>query len=309
MKIVIIGDTILDINHYCNTQRDAPEANIPIYNVINTEYKLGGAANVANNINILDTNIVYISVLGTDNYTNIIKEKLNFNYKLFYDTRITTQKTRLIYNSTIVNRFDIEEIKDISLELSNEILNYIKLIEDINIVIISDYAKGVITNYLCTNLIKYCNDNNIYTIVDPKVDDFLKYKNCFCIKPNIIEGQIMTGYSSPVDIVLILQEKLNCKNIIISCGSDGLYYNLKHIPTEKVNLVDVTGAGDTLISVLSYLLNKTNDLFFSTKYANYMASKSVVVIGNYTINKIDLLKYITKVIYDNETDKIKLLSL
>ena len=165
-KIIVIGDLMLDVYHYCNTTRDAAEANIPLYKINNTNYKLGGASNVANNLNILFKNIkqdenqeiVFISVIGEDESGKIIENLLlskKIHVKLFVDSsRQTTQKIRLINENEVVGRYDIEYYKDISEQIQEDILNYILSIRDVDSIIISDYAKGLITNKLCKKIIE-----------------------------------------------------------------------------------------------------------------------------------------------------------
>jgi D-beta-D-heptose 7-phosphate kinase/D-beta-D-heptose 1-phosphate adenosyltransferase len=124
---IVIGDVMLDINQICNTTRMAPELNtLPVYNVIETNYILGAASNVAKILNSLNCNVELISLIGNDNNGSIIKNLLldcNIKHKLFNDDRKTTTKNRVYCNNQLVSRVDIEDIHDISDELSNNILN------------------------------------------------------------------------------------------------------------------------------------------------------------------------------------------
>ena len=161
MNILVIGDIMIDINYYVEITKKAPEADIPVYKTTNIEYKLGGAANVANNL--LNNNVELISIIGNDYYGSLIKKLLdeNINNKLFIDERKTTQKNRLFKNNHLFNRFDIEDIYDINENLENQILNYIKSKNNINAIILSDYDKGLLTLNLCQSIINFCNENNI----------------------------------------------------------------------------------------------------------------------------------------------------
>jgi D-beta-D-heptose 7-phosphate kinase/D-beta-D-heptose 1-phosphate adenosyltransferase len=314
MNILVIGDIMIDINYYVEITKKAPEADIPVYKTTNIEYKLGGAANVANNL--LNNNVELISIIGNDYYGSLIKKLLdeNINNKLFIDERKTTQKNRLFKNNHLFNRFDIEDIYDINENLENQILNYIKSKNNINAIILSDYDKGLLTLNLCQSIIIFCNENNIYTFIDPKIKNILKYKNCFCLKPNMNEAITLTNETNINNIFQTLFNKLNVKNIIITNAEKGIYLNnfnntINH--NKKFNVVDVTGAGDVFISVLtsSYLQNK--DLLLSSKIANYIASKSIQYIGNYKIKQTDYDEYFLNeniIIHENEIDKIKLLN-
>jgi len=321
MKIIIIGDIILDINYNCISNRNAPEAlNIPIFNITETNYLLGGVANIANNLNNLkNCDIELISVIGKDNLSDKLIELLktnNIKNKLFIEKkRITTQKYRLFKDNILYNRFDLENTYDISSNIENDILNYIKSISDINAIIISDYNKGLITNNLCKNLIDYCNNNNILSFIDPKIKNIEKYKNSYFIKPNYYEAIEMSKETYIFNIIDFYTNKLNIKNIIITNGDDGSYlYNnnkLTHI-NKKYNykLVDVTGCGDIYLSIFVYSFLNNNNMILSANIANYIANKNISVIGNYITNNDDILLYeITdnNIIYETEIDKIKLI--
>lgn len=322
MKILILGDIILDINYICTTNRQAPEAPIPVYNIKNINYILGGAANIANNLHNLKCDTEIISVIGNDEITNkyyeLFKEN-NIKHTLFIDLeRKNTQKHRLFCDNLIKTRFDIEDTHDITIDFSEKIINYIKLEKnnDIDAIIISDYNKGVVTTNLCEKIIEYCNNNNIYTFIDPKNTNVIKYKNCFCFKPNLLEGMQISNNNDILNILDFIKLNINCQNIILTCGKDGLYVNnienyINYNSDEKV--IDVTGAGDIVICVLTFMFIKTKDLILSSKIANFIACKSVRYIGNYKLSINDINDYYelynNKIIYDYEIDKIKQLSI
>jgi len=317
-KIVVIGDSILDINHYCNTFRNAAEANIPVYNIYNTEYLLGGASNVANNLNYFTNNIIFLSVIGDDfagnKITNMLESK-NICNKLFIDSsRSTTQKNRLFYNNYIVNRHDIENTEEISETIQNNIFDYICSLSNISAIIISDYAKGVIASSLCKKIIEYSNNSNVFTFVDPKINDYEKYKNCFCFKPNLSEGSIISNSNDIESILSFIKNNILCENVILTCSKDGMYLNNinNHIQhSKKVDVVDVTGCGDTVLCVIVYMYLLDNDIMKACKISNFIAGKAVGVIGNYQISLNDIndaiqnIELENKIIYDNEIEKIK----
>ena len=323
MNIIIIGDILLDINNTAEIKRQAPEADIPIYNILEHNYILGGAANVAKNLKNLDTNVEIVSVICNDKYgTKIIElldEKL-INNKLFVDdNRKTTQKNRIFINDELKVRFDIEDTNDISDSMENDIIDYIANKTNISAIIISDYDKGVVTEKLSTTIIDYANKNNIPTFVDPKLKNYYKYKNCFLIKPNQQESEIISGEKNIEKILNVIKEKIGCKNILLTRGKEGMilnniYNKIEH--DEIINLVDVTGAGDTVLAVLVYSYLKDNDLLKASKMANYIGGKSVGVIGNYNITIDDINDYYkyemteinSKIIYDFEIDKITKIS-
>jgi D-beta-D-heptose 7-phosphate kinase/D-beta-D-heptose 1-phosphate adenosyltransferase len=316
-KILVIGDVMLDINYYAISNRKAPEADIPVYKIINTEYLLGGAANVIKNLKNLHNNVEIISVIGNDIYgEEIIKifKMKDIKYKIFTDeSKHTTIKNRIIYNNKIINRHDIEDSEFISTELQNNIYDYIIAQENIKLIIISDYDKGLLTSELCNKIISYSNNNNIFTFVDPKILNYSKYKNCFCFKPNYNEAMEISKEIDLEKIFLFINQNINSKNTIITHGENGIYVNSieNHIKIPKnINVIDVTGAGDIVISVLAYIYLKNNNIILASEIANYIASKSVQYIGNYDIKLEHIDEYYlykNKIIYASEINKLKLI--
>ena len=308
---------MIDINHYAEITRKAPEKDIPIYKIINTEYILGGAGNVVENLNILNNNIQLISIIGNDESGKKIQEILEnkkINNLLFIDKRKTTQKNRIFYENKLINRYDIEDTFDIDNEIEKKIFKYIKNKDNLKCIILSDYDKGLLTYDLCQNIINYSNDNNIYVFVDPKIKNALKYKNCFCLKPNLVESQKISNKIKINEIFDVIYEKLKPFNIIITNADKCIYIN--NLDNEvnikkKVNAIDVTGAGDTFLAVLVFIYLQNKDLILASKIANYIATKSVQYIGNYIIKKDDINEYYlyeNNIIYEDEIDKIKLLN-
>jgi len=324
MNIIVFGDIILDINYFSKIERVAPEAsNIPIHNIYNIAYHLGGAANVSHNLHNLDTNIEFVSVIGNDYYSEKISDLLNEKMipnKLYVDkTRNTTQKNRIFFNNTLQTRYDIEDTHEISHELENEIFNYI-ISKKLDAIVISDYNKGCVKETLVKNIIKYANENNIYTFIDPKIHNYLKYQNCFCFKPNVKEATQISKSEDLSETIIFIKKNIKCTNLVLTCGKDGILLNdienkIRH--KKDINVVDVTGCGDIVLSLLVYQFLLTKDLLLACNIANYIAGISTQIIGNYIINKEDLNRYylldkqmeINKVIHDHETDKIENISI
>jgi len=324
MNIIIIGDIMIDINYQSKVTRNAPEADIPIYNILGKNYILGGAANVAFNLKNLGTNIELLGLIGNDSYGEIMKDLLDKNgvqNKLFIDkNRNTTQKNRIFLRNEIKVRYDIENTNDITELIEKQVLDYVTNKNNIDAIIISDYDKGFITESLSQSIINYANNHNIPTFIDPKIKNYLKYKNCFLFKPNINEAEQITNEKNLDKIIQIINEKICCKNLLITRGKEGMLLNSSSNKIEHnsiINLVDVTGAGDIVMAVLVYIYLKENNLLKACKIANFVAGKSVSVIGNYSISQNDINEYneelekcITKnkIIYDYEIDKIEKIS-
>ena len=318
---------MIDINYVSEVTRNAPECeDIPIYNILDKNYILGGASNVAFNLKNLGVNVELIGLIGNDSYgtmiTNLLDER-KIDNKLFIDNeRNTTQKNRIFIQNKLNARYDVENIHDISSIIEDEVINYVLNKKNIDAIVISDYDKGFITEKLCQTIIKYANNNNIPTFVDPKIKNYLKYKNCFLFKPNISESKKITSEVALDKIIEKINEHIQCKNLLITLGKEGMILNSISNKIEHdtdITLVDVTGAGDIVLSVIVYYFLKKDDLFEACKVANYVAGKSVGVIGNYCVSNHDIDEYDernnkqnnkqnNKIIYDYEIEKIKKIS-
>ena len=321
MYILVIGDIILDINHYCEVIRNAPEANIPVYNTLNTDYILGGAANVAKNIKILEPYVELITVIGEDEsgarLTQIL-DGLQIEHKLYVDSsRKTTQKNRIIHDGQIKTRYDIESVHSIDNGIEPAIIEYVKSKSNIGAIVFSDYGKGLLTQTLCESVISYANSCNILTFVDPKPTNAIKYKSCFCFKSNLVEGQTITGKTSPRDVLSELKIQIQCEHVVLTCGENGIYVdNIEHHiqHKSKIRAVDVTGSGDVVLSSIVHLylflgrnpVNARNDIYKACQIANYIAGKGVGVIGNYCVSKSDIDEFVDPVI-DSRRDRIEMI--
>ena len=315
MKVIVIGDVMIDINYFSKIERYAPEsADVHIHDIYETSYILGGASNVAQNLYNLNVDVELVSVIGNDNCGKKIQsllEEKNIKHKLFVDTsRKTTQKNRIFNNNKLSVRYDIEERTPINHELQNNIFEYIKTKNNVAAIVISDYDKGVLHFNLTKEIIDYANSNNILTFVDPKVNNYLKYQNCFCFKPNLMESEIISGKSNIEDIVSFLQENIKSRHLIITCGKDGIIVDdidnvIKH--QDEINVVDVTGSGDIVLTVIVYVyLFICKDIVIASRIANYIAGKGLSVVGNYIINIDDINEYlyVNNICYTNSINKV-----
>jgi len=320
-NVIVIGDVMIDINFQSEVTRNAPEANIPIYNILNKNYILGGASNVAFNLKNLGINIELIGLIGNDSFGKILKDLLDehdIKHKLFIDNqRNTTQKNRIFLNNKLHVRYDIENTNDISENIQEKVIEYVINKKDIHGIIFSDYDKGFITENLCQYLINYANNNNIPTFIDPKIKNSLKYKNCFLFKPNINEAENITNETNLDKIIEVINAKIMCKNLLITRGKEGMILNSTKNKIEHdsiINLVDVTGAGDTVMSILVYVYLKDGDLLKACKISNYIAGKSVSVVGNYLTSQNDIDRYSekninkNKIFFDYEIEQIQKIS-
>jgi D-beta-D-heptose 7-phosphate kinase/D-beta-D-heptose 1-phosphate adenosyltransferase len=296
----------------------APEANIPVYLASNTELKLGGATNVALNLSSF-CDIEFISVIGNDiDISEIEKifDKNNIKYNFFKENRKSIIKNRIICNNLISTRFDIEDTFDINKNTQNNIYEHIlSKINNLDGIIISDYNKGIIPTELCKNIISLANLNNVSIFIDPKVNNIDKYKNCTFFKPNMKEAIELLNDNSIInkeEIIKKLFSKINCKYLLVTDNENGMigyeHNNLINVKHENnIKVIDVTGAGDTVISVFVYIYLLTNDFIYAINISNYIAGKSVQHLGNYRFRIEDIKEY-NKIIYSHQSDILKNIS-
>lgn len=273
MNVLIIGDVMIDSYTWGKVTRISPEAPVPIVAVEKEENRLGGAANVALNILALGATPYLCAVVGKDQNAEIFdnllaSHQLSKEGIIRSDNRITTVKTRIIGNNHQMLRIDKEveyPLSEIELkELYNQIKNFVEN-KKIDVIIFEDYDKGVITTSLIEQVVELAKSKNIPVAVDPKKRNFLNYKNVSLFKPNLKE--LKEGLNIEIDTSIPatlenaakqIREILNAKMAIITLSEKGILINTanehKIIPAHVRNIADVSGAGDTVISVAALCL-------------------------------------------------------
>ncbi|MBP7184450.1 MAG: carbohydrate kinase [Saprospiraceae bacterium] len=308
-KIVIIGDLMLDHYVYGNVERISPEAPVPIMNFQSEEYRLGGAGNVALNVKSLGATPILVSLIGNDKYLQEItrifdKEKMDDQGLIITNERKTTVKTRLMAHAQQLLRIDDEDTFDAS---QHEVSLIIKTLEniiknkDIDIVILQDYNKGVLSEKIIQSCIEICTKYQVKFLVDPKRKNFFSYLNAYVFKPNLKElKEALPAHKINADpevlnqIADVLHSKLNNTITIITLSEKGIFYK-DHtqnvtgiIPTKAQNIADVSGAGDTVIATLAVGIAANLDIPTSIKIANEAAGIVCSKLGVIPINIIEL---------------------
>jgi rfaE bifunctional protein kinase chain/domain len=303
-KIAIIGDLMLDVYIWGKVGRISPEAPVPVVDVEEESYRFGGAANVGLNIKSLSGIPLLIGVIGYDREASIFDSLLEENHfikdGIFVDEeRPTTVKTRIIAHNQHVVRIDKEDRNDISKEYENKILNYLEAnLSGLTVIILEDYNKGLLTKSLIKKLIEIANDNKICVTVDPKFDNFFEYKNATVFKPNKKETEEILGIKLNSEDEVIqagkkLKERLNAEYLLLTRGEKGMSLfssdgKVDSIPTKARKVADVSGAGDTVIAVLSMALAAGADIKEAATIANFAAGLVCEEVGIVPIDK-DLL--------------------
>jgi D-beta-D-heptose 7-phosphate kinase/D-beta-D-heptose 1-phosphate adenosyltransferase len=271
-RVLVIGDLILDKFIWGKVERISPEAPVPVVWVEKESIMPGGASNVANNIASLGGKVEIVGVVGCDEYGRILKSGMKEKgigvEGVFEDgTRPTVLKTRIIAHKQQLVRIDREMLKPVTLEVASKLLFYVKrkiADEKIDILIIEDYGKGVVSPMFLKGVLSFAKKHKIPIAVDPKEDHFSFYKNATVITPNMEEAAKASGVKmkEEKDIEKAgkkLLEKLKCEMVLITLGERGMALFKKErrplfIPTIAQDVYDVSGAGDTVIAVFSLAL-------------------------------------------------------
>ena len=303
-KVLIIGDAMIDAYMWGEINRMSPEAPVPIVEIKKHETRLGGAANVALNIQSLEAKPILCSVIGDDLHGNLFfdlmhKSNLSTEGILISNKRRTTLKTRVIANEKHQLRVDEEETKPIQLE--NKFIKKIKdQISSCDVVILQDYNKGTLTKNVIKEVIAKANELNIPTIVDPKKINFNNYNNCTIFKPNlseIKEGMKIDFNSNNQneisEVTNKLLNKLQAEAILLTMSEKGISIThnkeFEYTPAFQRKIIDVSGAGDTVISVASLCLTTEMNFKILSKLSSLAGGIVCEEVGVVPINKNKLL--------------------
>ena len=297
-KITVIGDVMIDWYLHGESSRISPEAPVPVVNFKESKFQLGGAANVANNLKHLEIEPFLIGAVGKDHFGSLLKEhlkveKIKFNL-LSEKSFQTICKQRLMSSNQQLARIDYEQYFHAS-KLSNILNTFTKNIAKTDLIIVSDYGKGTVSN--ARKLIQSARKLKKKILIDPKGKDFTKYKGANLITPNKSEFEnIMGKVGSKKDLenkAKKMLEHLDLESLIVTLGSEGMYVLTKSnkkiignfINAYPQEVFDVSGAGDTTISALGAALSEANDIFSAAEFANLAASISVSKLGTSTVSK------------------------
>ncbi len=309
-NILVIGDLMLDHYIFGSATRLSPEAPVPIVNVKKETKIIGGAANVASNLVDLGAVVTLAGIVGNDRPGEEIKSILatkNIGTELIIkdDSRTTTVKTRVIAGNHQIVRIDQEEIHDITMDLEELFFNALRpCIESCDIVILSDYNKGLLTNNLSLKIIETCNALHKKIIVDPKGLDYTKYKGSFIIKPNrkeLAEAAKTDKTHSQEDLVAAASVIFNttaASYLIVTLSEGGIAIitpgDCKILPVVATEVYDVTGAGDTVIATLAYCIALGFSIEEACAVSNYAAAIVIKHIGSATTTIEEILTALKK---------------
>lgn len=272
MRVLVIGDVMTDRYLYGTTDRISPEAPVPVIHYQGEEERLGGAANVALNLRALGCTVFLNSLIGTDaagtRFRGLLANAgLSDAGIVASASRCTTLKTRVLAGRQQLLRVDREDTQDADDQERADLLTAFSALltdEKIDLIILQDYNKGVLTENVIETVITAAQAQNIPTAVDPKKQHFWSYRNATLFKPNLREIQAQVDFVVTPDLDVLnrtaafVRERLACPYVMITLGEHGIYLGTPtdaHLyPTEARSIADVSGAGDTVISVAAACL-------------------------------------------------------
>jgi D-beta-D-heptose 7-phosphate kinase/D-beta-D-heptose 1-phosphate adenosyltransferase len=303
-NILVVGDIMLDKYSHGTVNRVSPEAPVPIVDIQKIIYKPGGASNVAKNLSALGMNVTLLGITGDDaELKELIKVLRHTSIKFdpVKDLSIrTTLKSRIIGNDQQLMRLDHEDRNKSNMhsELYKKVIKYAK---NSDLIIMSDYDKGSVKP-IASDIISFANKNNIKVIIDPKGTDYSIYESAYMVKPNELEFSMIVGkIKNKKDMIAKgkkLKKDLQLDALLLTLGKNGMVLFSKDsvltFPTSQKDVYDVTGAGDTVISVLAAALASNKTLKKSCELANIAAGLSILHLGTVSISKNDINNAIRK---------------
>jgi len=311
-RVAVVGDLMVDRYYWGAVTRISPEAPVPVVDVSSYSNRLGGAANVGNNIASLGGRPLLIGVVGEDDagllLRSLVRESGFEDQGILADpSRPTTTKTRIIAHNQHVVRFDHERKEDVGANVEDQILRLLgRELPSLSAIIIEDYNKGVVTRGIIPRIIASSRSQRIPVTVDPKSNNFSEYRDVTVFKPNRKEteealGTKLKDQESIESAGRRLLESLSADNILLTLGERGmsLFENTgrtTHVPTKARNVADVSGAGDTVISTLTMAMAAGATIREAAALANFAGG---IVCGEVGIVPIDA-RVLYRAVLDDE---------
>lgn len=303
--ILVIGDVMLDKYFIGDVKRISPEAPVPIFKKIIERCVLGGAANVAANLVAAKQKVSILTIVGNDSNGELLlnllaKKCINTSLVLKVD-RVTTEKTRFLAdNNQQVLRLDVEDSSNISDKICNQLLKSLKMhIVDFDIILLSDYLKGLLTETFTQGVLEMAAAHNIPVIIDVKDSHISKYSGAYLLKPNLNEIRVLTNMPAQIDEEIVeaaqyLRKGANCKYVLTTCGARGMVLVGENdeyfVDAIEKEVYDVSGAGDTTIAYLAVCMANGLSMHKCVDVANIAASIQVSKLGTSSVYFEEVIK-------------------
>jgi len=304
LKVLIIGDVMLDSYIWGSVDRISPEAPVPVINVKKRDFRLGGAGNVVVNVHALGATPLVISLVGDDDALKKVRTclrslSISEDGLVVSNTRPTTEKTRVIARHQHVVRIDDETDREASGEEEKQVIERIaSLLPKANVVIFQDYDKGTITPNVISSTVELAKKKGIPTVVDPKRRNFLAYERVTLFKPNLKE--LREGLKVDVDASHIekaveqLKGKLNAEGVMVTLSEHGVFIDFKNdklkLPAHQRDIADVSGAGDTVVAIAACCLALELEPRLLAGLSNLGGGLVCQHVGVVPIDKVELLR-------------------
>jgi len=312
-KVVVLGDVMLDKYLSGKIERISPEAPVPIVSLQGREARLGGAANVALSIKALEAEPILFSIIGDDENGKIIKKlitdrHISADHLIVSKHRKTTVKSRILASNQQILRVDEEDTHSLHTEEEKSLLSSLTEFinkNDVAVLIFQDYNKGVLSPDLISQVISITELKGIPTVVDPKKDNFWSYEGVTCFKPNLKEIKdallmdIEPSNESLKEVHKALHSKLRNDISLVTLSEHGIFYGTNEtshlIPTKSRKIVDVCGAGDAVVAIVSLCIAHQISPLNTCKLANLAGGQVCESVGVVPIEKIKLCREIGSV--------------
>jgi len=306
-RTAVLGDLILDRYTWGDVDRISPEAPIPVLDCRRDETRLGGAANVALNVSAMGGTVHMFSAVGADEPGRRLKkelaeENIRTDGLLHADDRQTPVKTRMIARGQQVLRMDQEDTHRISPREQDRLIAALEnVIDRVQVLLVCDYRKGVLTPELLETVFRLCKKQDVPAIVDPKGQDYSRYHGAHAITPNRTETERATGIEISADedyrrAADTLIDQLGVERVVITRGPEGMSLfrpdgTSEYVPAETIEVYDVTGAGDTVVAALGVALGAGTSDRNMIRLANLAGARAVETLGNAVIPRSELIEF------------------
>lgn len=306
VKVLVVGDLILDKYIWGSSNRLSPEAPVAVVRVDKESFTLGGACNVANNLIAMEANVTIYGAIGHDTQGVLLQDLLiskGIQANCYKSNRPTTTKTRVMASKHQMLRIDRESSSNLESSLYDDMYGDLqKHITQYDCVILSDYQKGVLSHDFTQKLIALANHAKIPVLCDPKGDDYTKYRHATLVTPNKSEAQIATKIAihndaSLKEALLKLQDISQITYPLITLSEEGIGFLENGIlhkkPTIAREVYDVSGAGDTVIAALAIALAQNMSIDFATTFANAAAAVVIAKLGSAVASLAEIEDFLT----------------
>ncbi len=318
-RILVIGDMMIDHYLWGGCERISPEAPVQVVDISRETTVLGGAGNVINNLAALGAQVFVAGVIGDDESGEELRamlKKINVSDEglVIQTSRKTSKKSRIVASNQQILRYDRESKESISDASSQLVIAYAqKVMSECDVVILSDYGKGVITEAVAQGIIMCARTMDKKVLVDPKGKDYTKYRGAYLLTPNKKEASEATGIAindeaSLREALLYLKKRCDLECSMITLSEDGIAIDdgiMRRFPTVAKEVFDVTGAGDTVIASLSFALSCGMSIDESAQFSNRAAAVVVGKIGSATVTLEEIEEYEASLHQSDSRDHLK----